>query len=384
MTMQMGNPVWGDPGDTSIPTYKIIIDGTDVGLNKVEHTVEGSRDGHLIPIDIARSSNAGFEQEFYYIEDRFYVEGEETWYQEQEKTIKPKSGSPYQRTYLLIDDIEKPKNLVSYNNTTQNSDFSSLIDLTSNKQDFVFVLPGDGTGDDTVNAGQGDDIVFGREGNDNLRGGEGNDALIGGKGNDSVYGDNGDDYLDGGIGNDALIGGEGNDSLYGSEGDDDLQGLRGNDSILGEAGNDRLRGSAGDDTLDGGAGNDRFAGYTGNDSLIGGAGNDLFEGGSGNDTLLGDDGSDRLRGGDGNDDLTGGSGADTFLFRSSSEGIDIINDFQSNEGDRIQILTSGFGASDTGEFSYDSSTGALSFGATHFATLSSGIDFDAGRDIVLI
>jgi Tol biopolymer transport system component len=106
------------------------------------------------------------------------------------------------------------------------------------------------------------------------------------------------------------------------------------------------------------AGNDTVGGNIGNDSLIGGAGNDSLIGGTGNDTLVGGIGSDTLLGGDGNDILNGksywgaidilagGSGADTFVLGNQTvyytgTGYATITDFDSSQGDKIQLLGDG-------------------------------------------
>lgn len=112
--------------------------------------------------------------------------------------------------------------------------------------------------------------------------------------------------------------------------------------------------------------------------------NDLLLGSFGNDYLVGDSGNDKLYGGPGNDTLYGGTGADTFGFYSPYEGIDVIKDFNYVEGDKIEISKSGFGASSTNQFSYNSSTGALFFTNTQFATLQIGSGFVPSLDIVFV
>ena len=140
-----------------------------------------------------------------------------------------------------------------------------------------------------------------------------------------------------------------------------------------------IYGTSGDDTLNGGSGNDFLSGSWGNDSLYGGDDKDLLYGGFDDDTLDGGDGrdylwggygDDTLYGGDGNNTLYGGSGNDTFVFRSLTDGIDIIEDFNWRAGDIIQISRSGFGATSTTQFNFDIGTGALSFSGTQFAQLN--------------
>jgi Ca2+-binding RTX toxin-like protein len=100
-------------------------------------------------------------------------------------------------------------------------------------------------------------------------------------------------------------------------------------------GADTITGGAGNDTIDGGAGNDTITGGAGADTLIGGLGADTINGGAGNDTITG---------GAGADILTGGLGADTFVFNAPTEGADQISDFNSAEGDLIDISVAAFGA----------------------------------------
>ncbi|MEM6404217.1 MAG: calcium-binding protein [Cyanobacteria bacterium P01_D01_bin.116] len=275
-----------------------------------------------------------------------------------------------------------------------------------------------GIGTDILNGGNGADTLYGGEGNDDLQGLQGDDSILGEAGNDRLRGGNGNDTLDGDTGKDTLRGGKGDDSLNGGEGKDLLEGGSGNDTLDGDIGNDTLRGGKGNDSLFGGsgasdnlllgqAGSDKLSGGSGNDTLYGGSDNDTLYGGFGNDILRGDKGNDSLAGGEGDDILEGGIGRDTleggigrdtltgnagadifFFYYKAYGGSDSIEDFNWKEGDKIQISRVGFGASDTSQFSYDNTTGELFFDAStsarQFATLSSGIDFDAGRDIVLV
>lgn len=105
-------------------------------------------------------------------------------------------------------------------------------------------------------------------------------------------------------------------------------GLQGNDTITGNIGDDLLRGGRGDDSLIGINGDDYLVGGIGNDSLLGGAGNDILDGsGFWHDV----------------DILTGGVGADTFVLGNQrvyyrGDGYATITDFNSIEGDTIQVL----------------------------------------------
>jgi surface adhesion protein len=84
----------------------------------------------------------------------------------------------------------------------------------------------------------------------------------------------------------------------------------------------------------------------GADLLSGGDGNDIIFGQGGDDTLNGGAGNDILLGGMGNDTLTGGAGADTFMYVKGETGTDTIVDFNTSQGDVIDLgdLLSGHGS----------------------------------------
>ncbi|MGF2035390.1 MAG: matrixin family metalloprotease [Nostoc sp. CmiVER01] len=300
--------------------------------------------------------------------------------------------------------------------------------------------------DEIIYAFAGNDKLSGLGGNDTLIGSDGNDTLIGGAGNDSLDGglgeDTGDysnatqginitlgasgfatndgfgtqdkltgiDHIIGSRYNDTIVGDAGwNNTLRGGAGNDNLSGLGGNDTLIGGDGNDTLNGGAGSDNLDGGLGEDTgdysnatqginvtlggsgFAtndGFgtrdklTGIDHIIGSQYNDTIVGDAGwNNTLRGGAGNDDLSGLGGNDTLTGGAGADRFLFDSVSEGIDTITDFSHSSRDKI-FIRSTFGATSTSQFSYNNTTGALSFNSTQFATLNTNSGFITAQDII--
>ncbi|MGK7898689.1 MAG: FG-GAP-like repeat-containing protein, partial [Xenococcus sp. (in: cyanobacteria)] len=169
--------------------------------------------------------------------------------------------------------------------------------------------------------------------------------------------------------------------------------------FVGRFGDDLIQGSTKDDVLNGGfnSATPTFAEITyeddGFDILQGGKGDDLLNGGSGNDTLDGGgliyDDNINVTGvivGDGTDTLIGGSGNDTFVFNTLETGIDVITDFTVLV-DRIQINQVEFGATDTNQFSFDQTNGALSFDSQQFATLENFTDlqdFDVNRDIQLV
>ena len=120
--------------------------------------------------------------------------------------------------------------------------------------------------------------------------------------------------------------------------------------------------------------------------------------GRGDDTVIGNIGADILHGGTGNDILTGGSGADLYVFETALDAknnVDIIKDFSSAQGDKIELSELVFtGSQDfniarlasaaavsgntTGGVTYDNVSGQLYYNAdglaghaTAFATLAS-------------
>ena len=298
----------------------------------------------------------------------------------------------------------------------------------------------DGKGGDDILKGEGgNDSLIGGTGEDTLGGGSGNDTLYGESASEGLVaiGDllvpawilyypsdfdlggtsrkQSNNYLDGGDGSDLLNGGSGDDTLIGGDGDDNLFGgsvasgftigyydpYTGDYDPYGEV-NYSI---SGNDVLDGGNGNDILSGAENNDTLIGGQGNDTLYGGYGNDSLLGGDGNDVLAGGPDNDTLRGGDGADVFRFEilippqslsilfppqnsdsslfppKPERGIDNIEDFNSAEGDKIEI--SAPGELSISQFSYNQHTGGLFFENTQFAQLQAGLDFSVEQDITL-
>jgi len=217
-----------------------------------------------------------------------------------------------------------------------------------------------GSGKDRLNGGGGDDRLEGGSGRDRLTGGAGDDTLIGGAGKDRLDGGDGDDILYlGGLKdqNDVIQGGDGFDTVANDgeglvlrrfDGDNGIEAIEGgNDAVSGTRGSDRLDFSdtalqnvtyidagKGRDQVTGSAGNDDIRGGKGRDTLSGGDGNDRLDGGAGKDTLFGGDGDDTLIGGNGKDRLEGGEGGDVFVLGS---GLDTIVDFNSAEGDRLDI-----------------------------------------------
>ena len=164
--------------------------------------------------------------------------------------------------------------------------------------------------------------------------------------------------LIGTAGADVLNGGAENDSLFGLAGKDTLSGGGGDDILDGGAGNDKLNGGAGQDTASyesavsgvtvnlnkanvhssGGAGMDTLNSI---ENLLGSAYSDEFTGDAGTNIMNGAAGNDMLTGGGGADELWGGANPDQFIFKSlgdSATGLpDMIHDFNSAEGDRIDL-----------------------------------------------
>ena len=95
-----------------------------------------------------------------------------------------------------------------------------------------------------------------------------------------------------------------------------------------------IKGTRKDDILNGGRKPDFITGKQGDDKLNGSKGDDVLKGDSGNDILKGSKGKDYLDGSKGNDTLIGGKDADVFQI---SKGVDIVEDFSINQGDRIAL-----------------------------------------------
>lgn len=208
--------------------------------------------------------------------------------------------------------------------------------------DFADELLGD-SGSNVIEGGRSSDTLDGRGGDDILRGGGGDDFLTGG---------DGDDILNGGVGFDtAIYSGETAINLYLSTSFYQDTGASGRDRLLGIEG---VIGSLSADTIGGNSEANRIQGQSGDDSILGGAGDDTLEGQDGNDFVHGGNGADQLFGGSGDDTLkgglgqgsdisAGGAGADTFVFvvlaaNGQSENKLTISDFDTNEGDRIELI----------------------------------------------
>jgi Ca2+-binding RTX toxin-like protein len=163
-----------------------------------------------------------------------------------------------------------------------------------------------------------DFVAYVLDGADTIEGSAEADLIGGFHGDDVLQGNGGDDAIDAGAGADSVSGGLGDDLVFGRADDDDIDGGAGGDLLFGNTGLDTLAGGAGDDTI------------------YGGQNYDVLHGDVGDDLLHGDLGGDDLWGGAGNDTLVGGGGDDWFHFASES-GQDVVQDFNLDDQDQIQI-----------------------------------------------
>ena len=314
-------------------------------------------------------------------------------------------------------------------------------------------------GDDDLRGGNGNDVIVGGTGGDRIFGGAGSDTAsyidsasglvvdlfsfglntgiaagdvysgvensVGSSSNDDMRGNNDANRIEGRDGSDFLFGRGGNDTMFGGNGNDNLRGGSGGDILNGGVGTDSANyidsagvradlqnaavnnGIAAGDTyvsvenLFGSNGGDDLRGDGGANRLIGRDGNDFLTGRDGNDELFGGNGDDVLRGGNGTDTLTGNAGDDVFRFDTTTEGVDVIRDFQINR-DTIVLNDAGFSSLSTGALSadnfrmtgtaadaddyiiYDAASGALFYdadgaggaAATRFATLQNTAAID--------
>jgi len=98
----------------------------------------------------------------------------------------------------------------------------------------------------------------------------------------------------------------------------------------------------------------------------------------GNDVLRG------LAGKSGNDTLIGGTGADTFEFVPPLEGIDTIQDFSVEQGDKIEVSAARFGVvvNDTSKFSFSNNT--FFFNTTAMAICQPNSGFSTSTNIKIV
>lgn len=400
-------------------------------LNSVNGGRDDDNDGSPYDIlfwDIDVDADFGFAQEIYVFREP-PVGGSLV------ENIPLVEGSPIKSLTIVIEDFVSP----AVNQGTSHADpiaetaaddFSVYSTAASN--DVLFGLEGN----DTLFSGPGADLIDGGSGQDFLIAHSGDDRLYGEAGNDRLHGLSGNDVLYGGSGDDGLFGGLDNDALYGGSGDDRFNGDAGVDTLIGELGNDiyNLVDDASDPIVElPNQGTDlvrTFFNYTlpdqvewlvlagaaaitgtGNDldnviiedtefidlntgatpvvnqTIQGRAGNDVIRMESGNDSLDGGAGNDVLVGGRDTDTLTGGTEADEFVFDShfssyspSTDGVDVLTDFNPAEGDKLVIPLNSFNISaavgtlsaslfhvgtaataTTHRFIYNPATGALFF-----------------------
>lgn len=276
---------------------------------------------------------------------------------------------------------------------------------------------------ENVLADRGNNTVYGEAGNDELRGYDGDDHLYGGAGDDVIHGglDSDTYHWSVGDGNDTIFEWYGtNDTLHlhgvtmsqvtfestgssydllvkvgnetifvadhyqsdwnntASYDDNIVESLKLDDGTVISLTNDMVyTGSTANDYVYGINANDETHGLEGNDFLYGYSGNDELYGGDGADKLYGGAGNDKLYGGDGLDELYGQGGADDFIFEAISafNNIDQIKDFNTSQGDRLDLsdLIQGF----------DSMTHAIS-DFVQITTVGSdshvAVDTDGGAD----
>jgi Ca2+-binding RTX toxin-like protein len=265
-----------------------------------------------------------------------------------------------------------------------------------------------GAGFDWLDAGHTnvDILASGGDDDDTLKGGAGNDTLVGDKGGDTKYGGAGDDVMiwNNGDGSDINEGDDGYDisEVNGADVGDEFELKANGERALFDRLNlvpfsvdsnnveeFEINGLGGDDSLTVGDlyGTDVtdvvFTGGAGNDWLDASHTNvDIFAAGDeGYDTLTGGSGDDILKGGKDDDTLIGGEGADTFVVGA---GIDTINDFDVNQGDKIQILTMELGMSSEDPLSYDTNTQTLYWEDTQIAMLEDPQGFSMADSVEMV
>ena len=105
----------------------------------------------------------------------------------------------------------------------------------------------------------------------------------------------------------------------------------------------------------GGSGDDTLRGRREDDELIGRRGDDLLVGRRGDDLLVGRRGDDTL---------TGGAGGDRFRF--NNRGVDVVTDFNADEGDVFQIRTGNYPGANS-EITIDTLANIISSSGDDFA-----------------
>lgn len=213
-------------------------------------------------------------------------------------------------------------------------DWGTSYSSSVNSLGVVYGQGGDAQGDRLIDITN----LTGSAANDFLGGNVDANILQGGAGDDTLRGGDGADYLDGGAGIDLA------DYSTSSTGVDVQLNTgpqsAGNGDASGDflVGIEQVRGSSFDDSLIAGitgVGN-LLSGQAGNDFLRGDVANDALFGGAGNDILIGENGADYLQGGPGADIFTYASRFDSGVGYANA---DLITDFSSAEGDRIDLHT---------------------------------------------
>jgi Ca2+-binding RTX toxin-like protein len=303
--------------------------------------------------------------------------------------------------------------------------------------DFFFGLDGNddlnmGIGNDQGFGGNGNDHIDGGGGDDYLDGGTGDDNLVGNFGDDTYIVDSIGDTVTEFSASDgidtiyssvtytmphfvdrliltgsAAINATGTadaDTLVGNTGDNILIGLAGTDFLSGGDGNDRLFGGAGPDTLDGGNGLDAayysdstvgvtvslasgigLGGTAQHDTLInienlsGSGYGDALTGSNGGNVIRGNAGNDVLQGNGGQDIIGGDAGADRFVYAATTDSAvgataDRILDFNSSQGDKIDLHLIDAKTTVAGDQAFTFITGAFTGVAGQLHAIGSGAD----------
>jgi Ca2+-binding RTX toxin-like protein len=167
-------------------------------------------------------------------------------------------------------------------------------------------------------------------GNLNGTGNELNNVLTGNAGNNILDGKGGTDTLNGGLGNDTYIIGDTTDVA--------IEAARAGVDTVKASASHVLRANVENLTLTG-SGNLRDTGNSANNLLIGNAGVNVLNGAAGNDILFS---------GAGRDTMVGGAGADSFVLSAPRSGIDRIQDFNKQQGDRLTVDLDDFPGLSTG------------------------------------
>jgi Ca2+-binding RTX toxin-like protein len=228
-----------------------------------------------------------------------------------------------------IDNVEVTLNLFSGNDT-----------VLLNRDD-------DLGGGNIVNAGRGNDSVINlKESGNIIRLGSGNDTYVG-RGFGSFATDPGDTVF-GGLGNDTIAVETFKSSYFGGRGGDKFFSVGWQNNFHGGLGRDLISYEPRDeDSTQGGTGitadlaqglvqtgANRFENLVSIEDIIGTAQGDV---------IAGTEGKNRITGGLGLDQMAGRGGADRFIFRSIdeaavvSDAIDVIDDFSSAQGDKINL-----------------------------------------------